>query len=112
MLDISPDIAPPQPMRLADYRPPDFLVDTVDLVFELGDAETRVKSRLAIRRNPAAFNPNAPLHLDGEELALVSLELGGEELGANRYQLPAEGGLILRRCARRLHPRGRDPYFS
>jgi aminopeptidase N len=95
MLDVSPDITPPQPVRLADYQPPDFLIDAVDLVFELGDADTRVKSRLRIRRNPQASDPTAPLHLDGEELTLLSLALDGEALGANRYQLPSEGGLIL-----------------
>jgi aminopeptidase N len=95
MLDISPDLAPPQPVRLADYRPPAFLIDTVELVFELGDTDTRVKSRLGIRRNPEAPDRAAPLQLDGEELELVSLTLDGELLGANRYQLPPEGGLVL-----------------
>jgi aminopeptidase N len=95
MLDISADIAPPRPVRLAEYRPPDFLIDTVDLVFELGDSDTRVKSRLRVRRNPEGSDREVPLHLDGEELALVSLALDGEPLGANRYQLPAEGGLVL-----------------
>src|SRR5271169_1849187 len=95
MLDISPDIAPPQPVRLKDYRPPEFLVDTVDLVFDLDDANTRVKTRLGIRRNPQAADPKAALHLDGEELELVSVALDGEALGANRYRLPAEGGLVI-----------------
>jgi aminopeptidase N len=95
MLDASPDVTPPQPVRLAEYRPPAFLIDTVDLVFELDGRNTRVKSRLAIRRNPAAYDPAAPLRLDGEELALVSLALDGQPLGDNRYQLPAGGGLIL-----------------
>ena len=95
MLDLSPDIAPPQPVRLEDYKPPAFLIDTVDLVFELADAETQVKSRLQIRRNPEAFDPEAPLRLDGEELTLLSLALDGESLGANRYQLSSEGGLTL-----------------
>jgi aminopeptidase N len=92
MLDISGDVAP---VRLAEYRPPDFLIDTVDLVFELGDSDTRVKSRLRIRRNPESSDQTAALHLDGEELALVSLALDGEPLGPNRYELPAEGGLIV-----------------
>jgi aminopeptidase N len=95
MLDISPDITPPQPVRLADYQPPAYLIDTVDLVFELGAEDTRVKSRLGIRGNPAAAERGAALHLDGEALELVSLALDGEQLGANRYQLPPEGGLIL-----------------
>jgi aminopeptidase N len=95
MPDLSTDIAPPQPVRLADYRAPEFLVDTVDLVFELGDANTSVKARLGIRRNPAGVDPEAPLHLDGEELRLVSVALDGEGLGPNRYRLPPEGGLVL-----------------
>src|SRR6266446_4208637 len=95
MLDLSPDVTPPQPVRLADYQPPPFLIDTVDLVFELAADQTRVRSRLGIRRNPAATQPAAALHLDGEALELVSLALDGEKLGANRYQLLPEGGLIL-----------------
>src|SRR6516162_6880366 len=95
MLDASSDVNPPQPVRLADYRPPAFLIDTVDLVFDLNGSNARVKSRLGMRRNPAAFDPTAPLQLDGEALALVSLALDGQPLGDNRYQLPAGGGLIL-----------------
>jgi aminopeptidase N len=95
MLDISAEITPPRPVRLAEYRPPGFLIDTVDLVFELADSGTRVKSRLRIQRNPESSDRSAALHLDGEELALVSLALDGEPLGPNRYELPAEGGLIL-----------------
>ncbi len=100
MLDIiadftAADVTPPQPTRLADYRPPAFLVDTVDLTFDLGDAETRVKSRLAIRRNPESADRAAPLELDGEALELLSLALDGERLGANRYRSTSEGGLVI-----------------
>jgi aminopeptidase N len=95
MLDISPDLAPPQPTRLTDYRPTAFVVDTVELTFELGEAETRVKSRLAIRRNPEAADLAAPLELDGDALALVSLKLDGERLGANRYHATEAGGLVI-----------------
>ena len=95
MPEVSPNIAPPQPTRLADYRPPAFLIDTVDLVFELGEADTRVKTRLGIRRNPEVSEHGAPLHLDGEALELVSLALDGELLGPNRYRLPPDGGLTL-----------------
>ena len=95
MLDISAEITPPRPVRLAEYRPPGFLIDTADLVFKLGDRDTRVKSRLRIRRNPENSDRSTALHLDGEELALVSLALDGAPLSPNRYQLPAEGGLIV-----------------
>ena len=45
----------PQPVRLEDYRPPDYLVDQVDLRFNLQPATTEVRARLAVRRNPAAW---------------------------------------------------------
>src|SRR5215467_3592718 len=95
MLDASSDFNPPPPVRLADYQPPAFLIDAVDLVFDLRDADTRVKSRLGIRRNLESPDSTAPLHLDGDEIELLSLALNGEALGANRYQIAAEGGLIL-----------------
>src|SRR5215469_7836799 len=95
MLDVSPDVSPPQPIRLTDYRPPSSFIDSVELVFELADTDTRVKSRLRIGRNAEASDPAAPLQLDGEELELVSLVLDGELLGPNRYQRLAEGGLLL-----------------
>src|SRR5215469_5471953 len=95
MPDVPTDIAPPRPVRLAEYRPPDFLIDTVDLGFELRAGDTQVKSRLRVRRNPASSDRLAPLRLDGEELASVSLALDGEAFGRNHFQLPAEGGLII-----------------
>ena len=95
MPDTVPDLAPPLPVRLADYRPPDFLIDTVDLVFDLGDAETRVKSRLRLRRNPVANDRAAPLRLDGDMLELVALALDGEALGQNRWRPTPGGGLEL-----------------
>ena len=93
MLDASHELSP-RAIRLADYWPPGFLVDSVALVFELGEEKTTVKTKLALRRNPAA-DPQAPLVLDGEELTLVSVTLDGEKLGANRYQLD-ENALTLR----------------
>jgi aminopeptidase N len=95
MPDPVPDLAPPQPVRLVDYRPPDFLIDAVDLVFDLGDAETRVRSRLRLRRNPLAADRAAPLRLDGDMLELVALALDGEALGENGWRPTAEGGLEL-----------------
>jgi aminopeptidase N len=90
MPDASRDLSPHQPTRLADYRPPAFVIDTVDLVFDLGEEKTSVKSRLSVRRNPAAAERDAALKLDGKELELVSLALDGQSLGPNRYQQDAE----------------------
>jgi aminopeptidase N len=85
----------PQPIRREDYRVPDFLIDEVDLDFDLREDGTTVRSLLKVRRNPASADTSAPLALDGEELQLVSLALDGGPLGANRYQLDAER-LVIR----------------
>ena len=40
-------------IRLADYRPPAFLADTVELSVALAPRTTRVTAKVAFRRNPA-----------------------------------------------------------
>jgi aminopeptidase N len=95
MLDLPHDSAPPKPTLLAEYHPPDFVIDRVDLYFYLGDETTDVQSILAVRRNPAAGTPEAPLRLDGEELELVAIYLDRTELPPDRYRIEADGALIL-----------------
>ena len=43
-----------QPVLLSEYRPPAFLVSSVDLAFDLDPQATRVVSRLGLHRNPHA----------------------------------------------------------
>ena len=76
--------AAPREIKLADYTPPEFLVDTVDLRFDLNEAATTVVARLSIRRNPAA-PADSPLHLDGEALTLVRLTRDGSTLMPGDY---------------------------
>src|SRR5262245_16706306 len=67
------------PIRLEDYRPPDWLVETVDLNVSLLASATRVRTALRLKPNPKAASAG-PLVLDGDDLNLVSLMLNGEEL--------------------------------
>jgi aminopeptidase N len=73
-----------RPVRLADYRPPGWLVDTVRLDLSLHPTATRVRSTLSVRPNPAGVAPG-PLVLDGDGLSLVSAGLDGRPLPADRY---------------------------
>jgi aminopeptidase N len=77
----------PQPIRLADYRPPAYLIDTVDLTFDLAPNATRVKAKLAVRRNG---DHAEPLVLDGVRLKLLSVSVDGEARGDNTYNLTDE----------------------
>ncbi len=73
----------PRAVRLQDYRPPDWLIETVDLDVSLHPTATTVRAKLRIKPN-AAGTP-APLVLDGEELKLRSLALDGKELAAENF---------------------------
>lgn len=69
------------------YLPPTFWVDTVDMGFDLDPAETRVATRITLRRNPAG--KDRTIELFGEELTLISLCMNGRLLGKRDYQLAA-----------------------
>ncbi|MCA1654509.1 MAG: aminopeptidase N [Sphingomonadales bacterium] len=57
-----------------DYRPPDWLVPTVELDFQLDPERSVVRSRLTVERNGSH---DRPLRLEGDELTPVSLTLDG-----------------------------------
>ena len=80
----------PRAIRLADYQPPDFLIDQTDLTFELAEGGTQVTAELTLRRNPDAADSAAPLRLDGEELELEAIAVDGEPLGSNEYSVDDE----------------------
>jgi aminopeptidase N len=73
-----------RPVRLKDYRPPDWLVETVELDIALHPTATHVRSSLLLKPNAETCTP-APLVLDGDGLNLVSVSIDGEELPAGRY---------------------------
>ena len=75
---------------LKDYTPSAFLISTVELDVAIFDEHTRVKSRLALRRNPDAADRNAPLVLDGEEVVLEFVAVNGRALGAGEYTVSSE----------------------
>ncbi len=79
----------PETILREDYKAPDFLIETVELDFDLDDHRTEVKSRMTFRRNPAAEG-DAALVLDGEMIELKEVVLDGTRLSSNQYQLEDE----------------------
>jgi aminopeptidase N len=75
------DIA--QPIRLKDYRLPDWLVETVSLDVSLHPTAARVRAKLALKPNPKTAA--APVILDGDGLSLVSLKLNGNILPPDNF---------------------------
>jgi aminopeptidase N len=74
-----------EPIRRVDYRPPDYLIETVALEFDLAAETVRVKATLRLRSNYDRAGGIRPLVLDGNNLELRSLALEGEPLGPADY---------------------------
>ncbi len=85
-----PRDATPKTIYLKDYQPPPFLIEHTELDFDLRERDTRVTSRLSLRRNPAHPDPNAALRLDGEALKLLRIALDGRPLTDSDYALDTE----------------------
>ncbi|MDB5751654.1 MAG: pepN [Ramlibacter sp.] len=83
----------------ADYQPPAFWIDSVDLCFDLDPAKTRVLNRMQVRRNPDV--PAQALRLDGEELNLARVLVAGQ---GTSFKLE-DGQLVLENL-----PQGNDPF--
>ena len=71
------------PIRLKDYRPPDWLAEAVSLDVSLHPTAAKVRATIALKPNPETNA--APLVLDGDGLSLVSLKLDGAALPAESY---------------------------
>jgi aminopeptidase N len=73
-----------RPVRLEDYRPPDWLVESVELDVSLDPTATQVRAALTLRPNGNGAAP-APLMLDGESLKLHALKLDGAALPPEQF---------------------------
>ena len=78
-----------KPIRLKDYRPPDWLVETVALDVSLHPTQTKVRATLALK--PNAETAAAPLVLDGDGLTLIALRLDGTAMPAENYVATPDG---------------------
>jgi len=83
----------------ADYQAPAFWIDSVDLIFDLDPAKTRVLNRMSVRRN-TTLSPQS-LRLDGEELNLARVLVNGQGTSFKMDQ----GQLVLENL-----PAGPEPF--
>ncbi len=86
-------------VRREDYAPPPFWIDTVDLVFDLDPAKTRVLNRMRLRRNLDV--PPQALRLDGEDLNLARVLVNG---AGTSFRMDGQT-LVLENL-----PAGNDPF--
>ena len=86
-------------VRREDYVPPAFWIDTVELVFDLDPAKTRVLNKMRLRRNPDVAAQ--ALRLDGEDLNLARVLVNGAGCS---FKLDGQT-LVLENL-----PEGQDPF--
>ena len=77
MRDLESQQKPPHTIRLEDYRPPAFNIETVWLRFELYEDLCIVRSRLSLKRQDPQ---STVLWLDGENLKLVEMSVNGRRV--------------------------------
>ena len=80
-----------QIMYLKDYTPPPFLVERVDLTFDIFDGYTLVKNKMVLQKNEGT---NDPLTLDGAELEIVAIKLNDKILAKSQFNV-SENDLTL-----------------
>lgn len=83
-----------QIVHLADYRPTDFVLERVDLTFELDPTETKVETRMIFHRREGV-DAAAALVLDGDELSLSGLLFDQNDIPAGQYDV-TPGQLVIR----------------
>ncbi len=69
------DSKTPTTIYLNDYRSPAYLVESVELKFELYDSATLVCSQMKMVLNPDRQQVSEPLVLSGEQLRLLEVKL-------------------------------------
>lgn len=85
----------PQPIYLKDYQVPAYLIDEIDLNFNLDNDFTIVKSHMRVRHNRHSTNQTKDLLLNGEELVLESIKLDGKPLTDNTQYEVTDKFLIV-----------------
>ncbi len=74
----------PVEIRLEDYRPAEYAIDTVKLNIRLAPKATRVTTRIAFRRSDTTL-PGSALILDGDELKLAGLKIDDRVLAQGDF---------------------------
>jgi len=77
-------------IHLHEYRPSDYLIETVNLQFDLDEARTSVKSLLVVKSNYDRGQGLRPLVLQGQRLVLKTVMLDNRALGPGEYTVDDE----------------------
>ena len=91
MADIKNTDTTPNTIYLKDYQPPIYLIEKVELHFDLHETETVVTSKLNVKFNTENKLAEKELALDGQNLDLLWVKIDGNKLSNTDYSLNNEG---------------------
>lgn len=96
---------------LKDYSPPPFKIDTTTLSFKLFEDHATVESALMMSVNPAvAKEQRNSMVLDGQDMALLLLEINGTLLTPDQYVIEQES-LTVSNMAQFIDLDNPDPFL-
>ena len=76
-----------QPIFLKDYRATDFIIESLELEFDLFEDHAVVTNKMRIKRNPSVPSKTPNLFLNGEQLELVEIKMNDKLLEREKFYL-------------------------
>ena len=84
----------PETKYLKDYTPLEYLVDSVDLIFDIREEFCLVSSTVSGHKNPLSPVRDQSFCCNGRNLALLSISLYGNSLTSDEYEVDKENLIV------------------
>lgn len=88
-------LSQPKTIFLKDYKPSDFLIETIHLTVDIFDDKSVVSSEMKVKKRKELAGQKVNLELNGEGIELLSLKMNGEPLPNVKFQVSSDKLVIL-----------------
>lgn len=88
-------LSQPKTIYLSDYKPSDFIIDSIDMTVDIFDEFTLVNSVLHIEKRDEVKGEKLNLELNGEGMELLHLKFNGEIVPSGRFQVSSDKLVLL-----------------
>lgn len=85
----------PKTIFLKDYKPSDFVVNSVSLTVDIQEHFTIINSVMELKKRAELRGQRLNLELNGEGIELIELKMNGENLSHDHYQISIDKLVIL-----------------
>lgn len=88
-------LSQPKTIYLSDYKPSDFIIDSIDMTVDIFDEFTLVNSVLYVEKRDELKGQKLNLELNGEGMELLQLKFNGEIVPSDRFQVSSDKLVLL-----------------